>query len=56
MVNNSYGFYNSINPNTNEQWIRISEGCPNQCEYSEIANARIAPVLAQKKLFEITDF
>lgn len=33
MVKNSYGPYDSIKPDTNEQWIRISEGCPNQCEY-----------------------
>ena len=29
----SYGAYNSIKPDTDEQWIRITEGCPNQCPY-----------------------
>ena len=33
MINNSYGAYDSIKPDTNEQWIRISEGCPNHCPF-----------------------
>ena len=31
IVPNSYGPYNKINET--EQWIRISEGCPNQCPF-----------------------
>lgn len=30
-VNYSYGVYNKFNDK--EQWIRITEGCPNQCPY-----------------------
>lgn len=45
MINNSYGFYDSIKPNTDEQWIRISEGCPNQCPYCKEPR--------EEKVFEI---
>lgn len=31
MVNYSYGPYNKVNDN--EQWIRLTEGCPHNCPY-----------------------
>lgn len=42
-LNYSYGPYNKFNDS--EQWIRVSEGCPNQCPYCyEPAEFKVFPI------------